>query len=104
MKRLAARVARELKVASHCAVYRTELERVWPKNGERREKAVRRWASRHRWRVRFYKEGFCAIFDKEPSSVDAAEGLVIRSRKLRKQTNKNVKAAKYLRKRTEGNI
>jgi hypothetical protein len=69
MKHLAARVTQELKVNNHCAVYKTELERVWPENGEKRERKVRRWALRHIWRVRFYKEGFCVIFDKKPGPV-----------------------------------
>ena len=67
MKVLASRIAKELKKAKHCAVYEPELTRVWPVNGKRREAQVVMFAKQHGWRLRFYKEGFCAIFDKAPS-------------------------------------
>jgi hypothetical protein len=50
MKILASRIAKKLKKAKHCGIYEPELSRVWPPNGS----------------LRYYKEGFCAIFDKEP--------------------------------------
>ena len=40
MKILAGQIAKELKVANHCAVYEPELTRVWPRNGKRREAAI----------------------------------------------------------------
>jgi hypothetical protein len=67
MKILASRIAKELKKAKHCAVYEPELSRVWPRDGNRRKAAVAQFAKRHGWRLRYYKDGFCAIFDKEPS-------------------------------------
>jgi hypothetical protein len=67
MKILASRIAKELKKAKHCAVYEPELTRVWPRNGKNREAQVAWFAAQHGWRLRFYKEGFCAIFDKAPS-------------------------------------
>lgn len=72
MNRLAARITQELKVVNHSAVYKTELERFWPENGKKRERAVKEWPERHCWRVRFYKDGFCAIFDKDPNLKDGA--------------------------------
>jgi hypothetical protein len=66
MKILAQQIAEELKKANHCAVYEPELSRVWPHNGIRREGQVAAFAKQHGWRVRFYKDGFCAIFDKSP--------------------------------------
>ena len=66
MKILARRIARELKKAKHCAVYEPELSRVWPRDGKRREAAIAEFAEAHGWRLRYYKQGFCAIFDKEP--------------------------------------
>jgi hypothetical protein len=47
-------------------VYQPDLTRVWPINGKNREAEVARFAEQHGWRLRFYKEGFCAIFDKAP--------------------------------------
>ena len=67
MKILASRIAKELRKANHCAVYEPELTRVWPDNGDTRQVKVASFAKQHGWRLRFYKEGFCAIFDKAPS-------------------------------------
>lgn len=68
MKILARRIAKELKTANHYAVYEPELTRVWPDDGNAREAKVALFAKRNGWRLRFYKDGFCAIFDKVPSS------------------------------------
>jgi len=67
MKILASRISKELKKAKHCAVYEPELTRVWPDRGKMREAKVASFAKQHGLRLRFYKEGFCAIFDKAPS-------------------------------------
>jgi hypothetical protein len=66
MKILVSRIARELKQANHCAVYEPELTRAWPPSGRVPEAKVALFAEQNGWR-RFYKEGFCAIFDKAPS-------------------------------------
>jgi hypothetical protein len=67
MRILASRIAKELKNAKHCAVYEPELTRVWPRNGKKREAKITSFAEKHGWRLRYYKDGFCAIFDKAPS-------------------------------------
>ena len=67
MQKLARYIAKELKARPQCGVYQGELKRVWPK-GEERERAVRDFALKNGWRVRFYKEGLVAIFDKAPPS------------------------------------
>ena len=67
MQILAKQIARELQNANHCAVYERELKRVWPNNGKTREAEVAAFARQNGWRLRFYKDGFCAIFDKVPS-------------------------------------
>ena len=66
MKILAARIAKELKSAKHCAVYEPDLARVWPDEGKR-EAQVASFANKRGWRLRYYSHGFCAIFDKEPA-------------------------------------
>ena len=68
MKILASRVAEEFKKANHCGVYEPELSRVWPKSGASREAEIVCFAKGYGWRLRYYKEGFCAIFDKEPAA------------------------------------
>jgi len=66
MRILASRIAQELKKAKHCAVYEPDLSRVWPENGRPREAQIASFAKLNGWRLRFYKDGFCAIFDKDP--------------------------------------
>jgi hypothetical protein len=66
MKIIASRIAQELKNAKHCAVYEPDLSRVWPDNGRRREAQIASFAKLNGWRLRWYKDGFCAIFDKDP--------------------------------------
>ena len=65
MRILASRIANELEKAKHCGIYEPELSRVWPPNGASREAEIAYFAKRYGWRLRYYKEGFCAIFDKE---------------------------------------
>ena len=67
MKILASQIAKELEKANHCAVYEPEIMRVWPHNGNKREAKVAFFAEQHGWRLRYYKDGFCAIFDKAVS-------------------------------------
>ena len=66
MKILASRIAKELKKAKHCAVYEPDLSGVWPDDGRQREPQISSFAKMHGWRLRYYKDGFCAIFDKDP--------------------------------------
>ena len=66
MNRLVSQIAKELENAKHCGVYEPDLLRVWPCNGFSREALIAAFAQQHSWRLRFYKEGFCAIFDKAP--------------------------------------
>jgi hypothetical protein len=67
MKILANRIRKELRRAKHYGVYEPDLSRVWPHNGSSREAELASFAKLHGWRLRFFKDGFCAIFDKAPS-------------------------------------
>jgi hypothetical protein len=69
MRKLVQQIKRELKTANHCAVYEEELSRVWPDENQRAPK-VARFAEDNGFRLRFYRDGLCAIFDKEPSERD----------------------------------
>ncbi|HEX4696981.1 MAG TPA: hypothetical protein VH254_04865 [Candidatus Udaeobacter sp.] len=71
MQRLVRHIKQELRTAKHCAVYNEELYRVWPQNGKQRETEIARFASDHGWRLRYYRDGFCAIFDKAAPSAQA---------------------------------
>jgi hypothetical protein len=66
MKILVRRIAKELENAKQCGVYEPELSRVWPNNGNTRESEIALFADSNGLRLRYYKEGFCAIFDKDP--------------------------------------
>jgi len=66
MKILANKIAEELKNAKQCGVYEPEPSRVWPAGSDPREAKIVAFAELHGWRLRYYKDGFCAIFDKDP--------------------------------------
>ena len=80
MKVLASRIAQELKNAKHCAVYEPDLSRVWPDDGRQREFEIASFAKMHGWRLRYYKDGLCAIFDRDPSH----QGIRPQSQRLRR--------------------
>jgi len=66
MRKLLRQIKRELKTAKHCAIYEDELRRVWPDEAKRRETIIAKFAADHGFRLRFYRDGLCAIFDKAP--------------------------------------
>jgi hypothetical protein len=66
MRKLLRQIKRELKTAKHCAVYEEELNRVWLDDGNKRAPKIARFAEDNGFRLRFYRDGLCAIFDKEP--------------------------------------
>ena len=74
MRILLRQIRRELKTAKHCAVYDEELSRVWP-DGNQREQNVARFAKDHGFRLRFYRDGLCAIFDNGPRQRNRAKGI-----------------------------
>jgi hypothetical protein len=59
-------IERELTRAKHCAIYEAELNRIWPNDGKLREPLIAQFAQDNGFRLRFYRDGLCAIFDKEP--------------------------------------
>ena len=61
----------ELKKQDICAVYNSELARVWPKtiSSAKRKQQIKRFANKHRLAVTFYDVGLCAIFEK-PRGTD----------------------------------
>jgi hypothetical protein len=66
MRKLVRQIKRELETAKHCSIYEEELTRVWPNDGDQRETQIARFAEDHGFRLRFYRDGLCAIFDKAP--------------------------------------
>jgi hypothetical protein len=74
MRVLASRIVEALETANHCAVYETDLERFWPVSLEGREAKIARFAEANGLRLRFYKAGLCAIFDRRIDGDSAANG------------------------------
>ena len=68
MKVLASRIVEGLKTAKHFAVYEADLERFWPLSANNREAKIAKFAQENGLRLRFYKPGLCAIFDKPEKS------------------------------------
>jgi len=66
METLARRIERELQVGEwkNCAVYEYELRRLWPLNETEREAKIAHFAKEYGFRLRFYRKGMCAIFDR----------------------------------------
>ena len=66
MKQLAQRIDSDLKKLRVCAVYDSDLARVFPKTMpiEKRKERIRRFAARHGLSVDFYDVGLCALFEK----------------------------------------
>lgn len=71
MRKLASRIESELKHQEICAVYNSELARVWPKTigSTKRIQQIKRFARAHRLAVTFYDVGLCAIFEKPSKSA-----------------------------------
>ena len=71
MEMLASRIERDLQLGEwkQCAVYEDELKRVWPLNEKERETKIAQFAKQYGFRLRFYRKGMCAIFDKWPQST-----------------------------------
>ena len=69
MKVLSKRIQRELETETnrvgHCAIYEDELQRIWPLNEDNRRAKIEQFAKEHGFKLSFYKQGLCAIFEKE---------------------------------------
>ena len=90
MRRLASLIETELKEQDICAVYNSELARVWPTtiSQETRKKQIKRFADKHRLNVTFYDVGLCAVFEKARSASrdrDLVLPLPLRKQKKRKR-------------------
>jgi hypothetical protein len=71
LKKLAGQIEYELqgRGQTHCAIYEDELQRVWPLDQKGREAMIAQFAKEYGFRLRFYKKGMCAIFDKWPRGM-----------------------------------
>jgi len=69
MKMLAKQIQRELETETekigHCAIYESDLQGIWPLNTQNRKAKIAQFAKEHGFKLSFYKEGLCAIFEKD---------------------------------------
>jgi hypothetical protein len=68
MRKLLRQITGELKKAKHCAIYEEERSPVWSQDGNQREPKIARFAENNGFRLRFYRAGLRAIFDKQPAA------------------------------------
>ena len=61
---LAVQIQRQLEYGEQCFVYEFELIRIWPLNEKDREAKIAAFAMEHGFRLRFYRMGWCAVFDR----------------------------------------
>jgi hypothetical protein len=66
MRKLAIRIETELREQEVCAVYNSELARVWPTTigPKKRREQIKRFADEHQLEVTFYDVGLCAVFER----------------------------------------
>jgi hypothetical protein len=69
MQTLSKQIQREMETQTakigHCAIYEPDLERIWPLNTESRKAKIEQLAQEHGFKLSFYKQGLCAIFEKD---------------------------------------
>jgi hypothetical protein len=61
---LAAKIHRQLDRGEVCTVYEFGLIRIWPLNEKYRDLQITQFAKQHGFGVRFYRMGWCTIFDR----------------------------------------
>jgi hypothetical protein len=64
MKTLAAQIQRELERGERCTIYEFELINSWPLNEKDRESKIAQFAEENGVGLRFYRMGWCAVFDR----------------------------------------
>ena len=65
MRALAARIRRETAQIGHCAIYEKDLERLWAVTEANRETKIAEFAKKYGFKLSFYKQGLCAIFERD---------------------------------------
>jgi hypothetical protein len=79
MRKLANLIETELERQEVCAVYDSQLARLWPRSmsaGQRKQQ-IKRFASQHALAVAFYDVGLCAIFEKPQAPAQSAKRVLV---------------------------
>ena len=79
MRKLANLIENELKTQEICAVYNSQLARVWPRGMSlgKRKQQIQRFAKQHELAVSFYDVGLCAIFEKAHAPARSAKRVLL---------------------------
>jgi len=79
MRRLANLIEGELQTQDVCAVYNSQLARVWPRSMSlgKRKQQIKRFAKEHELAVTFYDVGLCAIFEKAHAPAQGAKKVLV---------------------------
>ena len=79
MRKLANLIESELEKQEVCAVYNSQLARVWPRrmSASKRKQQIKRFAKQHELAVTFYDVGLCAIFEKTQSPAKGARRVLV---------------------------
>ena len=79
MRKLADLIETELQNQEICAVYNSQLARVWPRSislGKRKQQ-IKRFAKQRELAVTFYDVGLCAIFEKAHAPARSAKRVLL---------------------------
>ena len=79
MRKLANLIETELAKQEICAVYNSQLARVWPRRMStgKRKQQIKRFAKQHELTVTFYDVGLCAIFEKAQAPARGAKKILV---------------------------
>jgi hypothetical protein len=79
MRKLAHLIETELERQEVCAVYDSQLARVWPRrmSAGKRKQLIKRFASQHALAVTFYDVGLCAIFEKPQAPAQSGKRVLV---------------------------
>jgi hypothetical protein len=79
MRKLANLIETELERQEICAVYNSQLARVWPRSMslEKRKQQIQRFAKQHKLAVTLYDVGLCAIFEKAHAPAQSGKRVLV---------------------------
>src|SRR6267378_1643192 len=79
MRKLANLIETELAKQEICAVYNSQLARVWPRrmSAGKRKQQIKRFAAQRKFAVTFYDVGLCAIFEKAHAPAQGAKRVLV---------------------------
>lgn len=79
MRKLADLIETELTKQDICAVYNSQLARIWPRSMSlgKRKQQIKRFAKQNELAVTFYDVGLCAIFEKARSRARSPKRVLL---------------------------